>query len=159
MALHPDGQRSGLADTAGRAALYPARMAARAWRGRLESAADDVLSAPEIARVLDNALAGSLPEELARSLVRHRVLERIVAELAASGELERLVKQALASGQTLEITDRVLESDGMQHVLRSVASSPELRDAVARQSAGLAGDVVAATRTAAAGLDDRAEGA
>ena len=157
MALDPDRNRSGLADTAGRAALYPARVAARAWRGRIESAAEDVLSAPELARVLDRALAGPLPEELARSLVRHRVLERVVAELAASGELQRLVKQALASRQTLDLTDSVLESDEMQRVLRSVASSPELREAVARQSAGLAGDVVAAMRTAAAGIDDRAE--
>ena len=37
--------RNRLADSAGRAALYPARAAARAWRGRIESAADEVLSA------------------------------------------------------------------------------------------------------------------
>ena len=34
--------------------------------------------------MLDRALAGPLPEELARSLVRHRVLERVVRELAAT---------------------------------------------------------------------------
>src|SRR5687768_12349676 len=96
-----DEQRSGLADAAGRAAFFPARAAARAWRGPLEEAVDEVLSAPEIARVVDRALAGSLPEELARSLVRNRVLERIAAELAASGELERLVTAALASPRTL----------------------------------------------------------
>ena len=39
------------------------------------------MSAPEVARVVDRALAGSLPEEIARSIVCHRVLERIVAEL------------------------------------------------------------------------------
>ena len=65
-------------------------------RGPLEEAVDDVLSAPEIARVLDRALAGSLPEELARSIVRNRVLERIVAELAESGELERLMTAMLS---------------------------------------------------------------
>lgn len=74
-----DEHRSALADVAGRAAFFPARAAARAWRGQLEEAADEVLSAPEIARLLDRALAGSLPEEFARSVVRHRVLERIVA--------------------------------------------------------------------------------
>ena len=67
----------------------------RAWRGPLEEAVDDVLSAPEIARVLDRALAGSLPEEPARSIVRNRVLERIVAELSESGELERLMTAVL----------------------------------------------------------------
>lgn len=157
MASKDDEQRSGLADAAGRAAFFPARAAARAWRGPIEEAVDEVLSAPEIARVVDRALAGSLPEEFARSLVRNRVLERIVAELAASGELERLVTGALASPQTLELTDRVLASDGTQRALRHVASSPELRDAVARQTTGLAEEVVGGVRASAVRLDDRAE--
>jgi uncharacterized RDD family membrane protein YckC len=152
-----DEQRSGLADAAGRAALFPARAAARVWRGRLEEAADDVLAAPEIARLVDRALAGSLPEELARSLVRHRVLERVVAELAASGELERLITAALASPQTLELTDKVMASDETQSALRHVASSPELREAIARQTTGLTEEVVAGVRASAARLDDRAE--
>ena len=158
MASDDDERRAaGLADAAGRAAFLPARAAARAWRGRLEEAADEVLSAPEIARVVDRALAGSLPEEIARSLVRHRVLERIAAELVASGELERLVTAALASPQTLELTDRVLTSDETQRALRHVASSPELRDAIGRQTKGLTDEVVGGVRESAARLDDRAE--
>jgi hypothetical protein len=126
MASKDDELRSGLADAAGRAALFPAKAAARVWRGPLEDAVDEVMSAPEIARLVDRALAGSLPEEIARSLVRNRVLERIIAELAASGELERLMTAALASPQTLELTDRVLTSDETQRALRHVASSPEI---------------------------------
>lgn len=147
--------RNRLADSAGRAALFPARAAARAWRGRIESAADEVLSAPELARILDRAFAGSLPEDVARSIVRHRVLERVVRELAESGELERLVEQSLGSRQTLELTDRVLASAEMQRLLHNVASSPELRSAVARQSAGLAEEVVAGVRGSAIRLDRR----
>jgi uncharacterized RDD family membrane protein YckC len=157
MAPSDDEHRYGLAGAAGRAAFFPARAAARAWRGPIEEVVDEVLSAPEIARVVDRALAGSLPEEFARSLVRHRVLERIVAELAASGELERLVNSALASPQTLELTDRVLASDQTQRALRHVASSPELREAIARQTTGLADEVIGGVRASAARLDDRAE--
>ena len=152
-----DRQRPGLADAASRAAFFPARAAARVWRGRLEEAAEDVLSAPELARVIDRALAGPLPEEIARSLVRHRVVERIVAELAVRGELERLVTVGLASQRTLELTDRVLASEEMQRALRAVASSPELRDAMADQATGLAEEVVGGVRASAARLDDRAE--
>jgi uncharacterized RDD family membrane protein YckC len=152
-----DERRPGLSDAAGRAAFFSARAAARAWRGPIEEAVDEVLSAPELARVVDRALAGSLPEELTRSLVRHRVLERIVAELAESGELERLLTAALASPRTLELTDRVLESDETQHALGHVASSPQLREAVARQTSGLADEVVGGVRASAARLDDRAE--
>jgi hypothetical protein len=125
----PDEQRSGLSDAAGRAAMFSARAAARVWRDQLEEAVDDVLSAPEMARVIDRALAGPLPEEVARSIVRHRVLERVVDELAASGELERLFTAALASPRTLELTDRMLASEETQRALRQVASSHEIRAA------------------------------
>jgi uncharacterized RDD family membrane protein YckC len=157
MASKDEEQRSGLTDAAGRAAFFPARAAARAWRGPIEEAIEEVLSSPEIARVVDRALAGPLPEELARSVVRHRVLERFVAELARSGELDRLVTAALASPQTLELTDKVLASDETQSALHHVAASPELRDAVARQTTGLAEEVVGGVRASAARLDDRVE--
>jgi uncharacterized RDD family membrane protein YckC len=152
-----DEQRSGLGDAAGRAAFFSARAAARVWRGPIEDAIDEVLSTPEMVRVVDRALAGSLPEELARSVVRHRVVERFVAELARSGELERLVTAALASPRTLEITDSVLASDETQHVLHHVAESPELRDAVAYQTSGLAEEVLGGVRSHTAHLDDRIE--
>jgi uncharacterized RDD family membrane protein YckC len=149
--------RDRFADSAGRAAFYPARVAARAWRGRIESAAEDFVSAPELARIIDRALAGPLPEELARSIIRHRVIERVVRELAASGELERMIEESLRSRVTLDLTDRVLASEEMQRALESVAASPELRRAVRRQSAGLAEEVVAGVRGAAVRLDERAE--
>jgi uncharacterized RDD family membrane protein YckC len=157
MTQKDDEQRPRLAGAAGRAAFFPARAAARAWRAPLEEAVDEVLSAPEVARVIDRSLAGSLPEELARSLVRHRVLERIVAELAESGELERLVTAALASPRTNELTDKVLASDETQRALHHLASSPELRDAIAKQTTGLADEVIGGLRTRAERLDDRAE--
>ena len=64
---------------------------------------------------------------------------------------------ALASPQALELTDRVLASDETQSALRHIASSPELRDAIARQTTGLAEEVVGGVRASAARLDDRAE--
>ena len=155
--MSDEGHRR-LADAAGRAAFFPARAAARAWRGSIEEVIDEVLSSPEIARVVDRALAGPLPEELARSLVRHRVLERIVTELAESGELERLVTAALGNPKTLDLTDRVLASDETQRAVYHVASSPELRDAIARQTTGLAEEVAGSVRASAKRFDDRAEG-
>jgi uncharacterized RDD family membrane protein YckC len=157
MAAKRHEHSSGLAGAAGRAAFRPARAAARAWRRPIEEAVDEVLSAPEIARLVDRAFAGRLPEELARSLASHRVVERMVGELAASGELERLVSAALESPRTLELTDEVLASSETQLVLRRVASSPELRDAVRRQTTGLAEEIVGGLRTAATRIDDRAE--
>jgi uncharacterized RDD family membrane protein YckC len=156
MASSDDELRPGLADAAGRAAFFPARAAARVWRDQLEAAAEEVLSAPEIARVIDRALAGPLPEEIARSIVRHRVVERVIAELASSGELERLLKAALGSPRTLDLTDEVLASDETKRALRHVASSAEVRDAIALQTTGLAEEIVGGVRAAAVRLDERA---
>jgi uncharacterized RDD family membrane protein YckC len=153
----PDEDRPGLTDAAGRAAFFPARAAARVWRDQLEAVADEVLSAPELARVIDRALAGSLPEEVARSIARHRVLERVVAELAARGELERLLSAALASPRTLELTDRVLASEETQRALRQIASSPAIVDAIERQTTGVAEEVIGGVRAAAVRLDARIE--
>jgi uncharacterized RDD family membrane protein YckC len=68
-----------------------------------------------------------------------------------------MLTAALASERTLDLTDHVLESDEAQRALRHVASSPELRDAVAKQTAGLAGEVVGGLRSSGRRLDDRAE--
>src|SRR3954449_4427085 len=120
----PD-ERSAVADAIGGAAAYSARVAARVWRGPLEAAAggalgraggrrgrgprerapEELLATPEVRRAADRTLSGPLPEELGRLLVRHRVVERVVHEFAASGELERLLDSALASPQSREVID------------------------------------------------------
>lgn len=146
----PD-ERSALAD----AIAYSARVAARVWRGPLEAAADELLSTPEVRQALDRTLSGPLPEELGRMLVRHRVVERIAHEFAASGELERLLDSALASPQSREVIDRVLASDATRQALERVLAGPEVRAALRSQSAGLAEEVMFGAREGATGLDSR----
>ena len=147
----PDGPS--VADAIGGATVFPARVAARVLRGPLETAVEDLLSAPEIGRILDRALSGPLPEELARSMARHQVLERVVRKLAVDGELERLLDAALASPRTRALLDQALASDQMRDVLERVAGGPEIRAALAHQSIGFAGQVAGGVRHAAVGLD------
>src|SRR2546423_4478268 len=150
-----DGRRSRLG-AAGRLAFFPARAAARASRAPLEAAADDPLI-PELSRLADRALAGPLPEELAQSVVEHHVLERIVGELAASGELDRVVDNALASPRTKELTDRIVRSDEVRGAIREIVASPEVRAAVTEQTAGLFDELVAEVRRGAVRMDDGVE--
>lgn len=137
------------------AATYPARAAARAWRGPLETAVEDMLSAPEVGRILDSALAGPLPEELARSLARHRVVERVMAELVEAGELDRLLGQALDSPRSVEFVDRVVASEAFRCALERTLSGPELQAAIAARSSGLAQQVAGEVRNGATRLDVR----
>src|SRR4249919_673677 len=85
-----------------RLVLAPARMVARSPRvgGAVRSGVDSVAESAggvletEVERAVDGVLAGPLPEAVARSLVEHRVVERVVSEVLASGELERMVASA-----------------------------------------------------------------
>jgi uncharacterized RDD family membrane protein YckC len=137
------------------AAIYPARAAARAWRGPLESAAEDILSSPEVGRVIDRAMAGPLAEELARSLVRHHVVERVVQELVEAGELERLLDSAVNSPRSVDLVDRVVASEAFRHALERTLSGPELQAAITARSSGLAEQVAGKVRSDAASLDVR----
>jgi uncharacterized RDD family membrane protein YckC len=152
--VRPD-ERSAVADAIGGAAAYSARVAARVWRGPLEAAAEELLSKPEVRRTVDRTLSSPLPEELGRLLVRHRVVERVVHEFAASGELERLLDAALASPQSREVIDRVLASDATKQALERVLAGPEVRAALASQTTGLAEEVMGGARATATGLDSR----
>jgi uncharacterized RDD family membrane protein YckC len=150
MASTEDERRSSLASAAGRLAFYPARAAVRASRDQL----DDVL-VPELARLIDRALAGPLPEEVVRSAVKHNVAERVAAELVASGALDKAVQEALESAHTTRLTDRIVHSDQMRQAIKEVVESPEMRTALARQTTGLAEELVGEVRKGAVLLDDR----
>jgi uncharacterized RDD family membrane protein YckC len=123
---------------AGRLAFYPARVAARASRGPVES-----------------ALAESFPEELVDSLVEHRVLERMAAELARTGALDRMVDEALASPRTSELVDKVIASPELRRAIREIAASREVREAVAQQTTGFVEELAAEVRRWARGRDAR----
>jgi uncharacterized RDD family membrane protein YckC len=152
-----DSERpSRLVASAERLAFFPARVAARASRDQLAAMPDDVL-VPELARLIDRAFATTLPEDIARSAVKHRVAERVVAELVASGELDRAVRNALASPHANELTDAVVRSEAMRRAIGEVVESPEMRAALARQTTGLAEELVANVRARAVQLDDRLE--
>jgi uncharacterized RDD family membrane protein YckC len=169
------GRAESLAET-GRSAGVDARR-------RVESVADDVLAAPEAGHVVDGALAGALPEAIARSFIEHRVIERVLAEVLTSAEprgeivsareteqteplvaqvlaspaLEQALSDALESRLTLDVTDRIVRSPAFKHALTQVLSSPELRAALTGQSMSFAEELVAGLRQRLRKLDDAIE--
>jgi uncharacterized RDD family membrane protein YckC len=151
-------------------------------RHRLEDAAVDMLATSDAERTIDRALAGPLPETVARSAVQHGVLQRVIAEMLATadrtatitpvGEVEgtdELMQQALASpalerlmaevaDSTLmvELTDQLTRSPAFHRALRNVLSSPEIRSALAQQTTGFAGEMRDAVRRRATAVDEGA---
>jgi len=89
------------------------------------------------------------------SLVEHRVLERMAAELAETGALDELVEKALASPRTQELTDRIVNSEEMRLAIRHIVASPEVREAVTQQTTGLVEELFGEIRARARRLDGR----
>lgn len=146
--------------------LMPARMAWDAASPRLQARAQ---------AALDEALAGPLTEHVARALGEHRTIERVADELIAQGTVTALFDQALQAGLgeqiaerllasdvlesrlLVELTDRIMASEEVQHMIAHIASSPELRSAMAEQTSGLTEEMVAGVRQRTVSLDDVAE--
>jgi hypothetical protein len=146
--------------------LLPARIAVDAARPRLQERAE---------ATLDALLAGPLTEHVARSLSEHRVVERAAQQLIEQGTVASLLDQALKSGLgeqiaerllasdvlesrlLVELTDRLMASEEVQHVISHLASSPELRAAIAEQTSGLTEEMIAGVRRRSVSLDDVAE--
>jgi hypothetical protein len=205
LGLAAGGVRTGLA--AGRVALLPARVAMRApvvgaplrraardlahegalvrarGRVRVESAAGELLAAPELERAVDRLLAGTLTDAVARSLAAHHVVERVAAQVLASADLdrvigavldhelteravdralaspglERLVMRVLESRLVDELTEQVLRSPEMERVVEHIAGSPQVLAAVTSHTQTLAEEVVDDVRRRTQTVDEVAE--
>jgi uncharacterized RDD family membrane protein YckC len=127
-----------------------------------------------IERAIDELLAGPLPEAVARSVVEHRVAERFVGELARHGHLEAMAVSALESEEAERVVRSVLASPGLERLLVQAVESPlsrqvanrmlqdpefqrALRQVIARQTTGFAEEVVGAARSRAVGVDGAVE--
>src|SRR5690242_12425867 len=98
---------------------------------------------------VDGILAGSLPEELARALAEHRVVERVATELLASPDFERSVLAALESERTERLVHDILASPAFERivvdaietrlapVLAQAMASPQVQAAFAESSKSL----------------------
>jgi uncharacterized RDD family membrane protein YckC len=138
----------------GRAALRPARAVARSGREALTE---------EVERAVDAMLAGPLPEAVARSIVQHRVLERVVTaveldkavqQALSSPALQRAAVEAVDSPFTEALAMRIVQSPAFRHALRETLSSADLRSALVQQTGGFGAELAASLRRRARRIDD-----
>jgi uncharacterized RDD family membrane protein YckC len=126
------------------------RDAAERGRRTIADVAEDAVSSPVVARTLDAALAGPLPEELARSLAERHVIERVLA----APEFQRAVADALSGPEA----ERALASEELERIVERVASSPAVRVALTNQTASFADELRQGLRRRLGGLDDALSG-
>lgn len=120
-----------------------------------------VVPAPDVAARLDDLLAGPLVETVGRALARHDVPRRLATELMADIDPEELVAVVMARPEfqrvLFNLTDVYLRSAAMQLAIEHIAASPELRRAMAEQSAGIVEHAAETVRRRSSTLDDAAE--
>jgi uncharacterized RDD family membrane protein YckC len=130
-----------------RRASFPARLFGRGARGagRVAEAAG-----------LDRAVEAATEEAIVRA-VESEAVERAVARVLEGPALEDAVKRALDSPAVEGAWERLLASDEAQQLVERIAEAPEIRAAIASQSAGLIEDIANQVRRVARRLDDGLE--
>ncbi|HEX4521387.1 MAG TPA: RDD family protein [Gaiellaceae bacterium] len=143
---------------AGRLVLRPTR-----------AMAGDMLE-PVAEAAVDRALAGPLPEAMARSLVEHHVIERVTREVLASADFQaavgsaledegtaRFLAEAMQSKLTARLAEQLLKGPEFERLLTEVLSSPAVSAALAKQTTTIGDEMVGSVRDATVELDTRLE--
>jgi hypothetical protein len=156
------GLRVGAASA--RIAMVPVALAARtpvlgtALRGTAaQLAAEGGHTRRAALQRLDHTMTGVDLDAALTAVLEHPQTRELIDALATNPAFERLVADALESRLTVELTDRVLQGPVMQHTIEHLANSPELRQVVAEQSAGMAEQAMDGVRRRSVVLDDAAE--
>jgi uncharacterized RDD family membrane protein YckC len=105
---------------------------------------------------LDRAAEAAAEEAIVRALESEAV-ERALGRVLEGPALERAVAKALQSPAVEESWDRLLASDEAQRLVQRIAEAPEIRAAIAAQSAGLLEEIARQVQRVARRLDDGLE--
>jgi uncharacterized RDD family membrane protein YckC len=105
---------------------------------------------------LDRAVEAAAEEAIVRALESEPV-ERAAARVLEGPALEQAVQRALESPGVEQAWKRLLASDEAQLLVERIAEAPEIRAAIASQSAGLLEDIARQVRRVARQLDDGLE--
>jgi uncharacterized RDD family membrane protein YckC len=105
---------------------------------------------------LDRAVEQATEEAVVRA-VESEAMERALARVLDGPVVDQAVKRALESEAVDQAWERLLASDEAQKLVERIAEAPEIRAAIASQSAGLLEDVARQIRAIARRLDDAVE--
>jgi uncharacterized RDD family membrane protein YckC len=105
---------------------------------------------------LDRAAEAAVEEAIVRA-VESEAVERAVARVLEGPAVADAVKRALDSPAVEQAWERVLASEEAQKLVERIAEAPEMRAAIASQSAGLLEDIAHQVRGVARRLDDAVE--
>ncbi len=125
---------------------------------------------PVAEAAVDRALAGPLPEAVARSLVEHHVIERVTREVLESADFQtavsaaledegtaRFLTEAMKSKLTSRLAESLLTGPEFERLLTEVLSSPAVSAALAKQTTTIGDEMIGSVRDSTVELDTRLE--
>ncbi len=124
---------------------------------RVRAAASSVALVRDGRELTDAVLSSDKPKQLLAAVVNSPATDELLQEALDSAALDRLAGLVLDSAFAENLTARLVASDEMNLILEYVTSSPELRAALSRQTAGLAGDMADGVRARTAAGDATTE--
>jgi hypothetical protein len=107
--------------------------------------------------VIDRLLSSGAFDRIITVVINHPATEAMVVNVVDEPALERLVSRVMESRLVDGITAQLLASEEMQLILDYITRSPELRAALAHQTAGMAEDVAVGVRSRTYNADVAAE--
>lgn len=113
-------------------------------QGIAEEIALRVVEGPELARILDVALGSEQ-------------MQATIAEALDSPALQRIAAQAIDSRLVDEVVRSLLTSEELWLLVAEVAESPQVTDALSRQTAGVAGQITDEVRERSRSADEWVE--
>jgi len=117
-------------------------------------------------RAIDSVLSGPLPEAVARSLLEHQVIERIVAEVLQSdaadekqlaARIDEILRRPDVAQLVEGMTGMVVRSPAFREAVMGIVADPAFRHALTQQAAGFSGELGTALRARAASADETLE--
>ncbi len=123
----------------------------------LRELADQIANSGAADELVERLLSSGAFDNVGTVVIDHPATEAAIASALDAPGMERLIARVMDSHMVDEVVARLLESDEMPLILDYVTRSPELRAALAHQTAGLAGEVAVGMRTRTVAADDTAE--
>lgn len=123
----------------------------------LRELADQIANSGAADELVERLLSSGAFDNVGTVVIDHPATEAAIASALDAPGMERLIARVMDSHMVDEVVTRLLESDEMPLILDYVTRSPELRAALAHQTAGLAGEVGVGVRNRTVAADDAAE--
>jgi len=118
---------------------------------------DELAGSALLDQIIDRLLSSGAFDRMITVVINHPATEALVVNVVDEPALERLVSRVMESRLVDGITAQLLASDEMQMILDYITRSPELRAALAHQTAGMAEDMAVGVRARTYNADAAAE--